>query len=251
MSQWTSPVREIEYQLSSFRRGELSRVIAATDVTGDSLLAYRWLLAGVSLASDFNEPRIRQERLVRNIARFDVITSPDTALVSIEVIDSSGVSGRVRLASGPPAMPAQRFTSSDMLLTMAVDPLPGTLEEAAARGLGSTSVYVGAIVGVFWEMYGVSPADTVSVSIAVSPRRPGLLGRLAEALNMRDRTDSLIVRWQDARSTGLPEEPRAVNLDVSRLRSGDYTLHMTLSVAGQEPVSVRKALEIRAPERLQ
>jgi hypothetical protein len=245
MSNWRQPVRDLQFQVAHFRRGGLSRIIAATDVSRDSVLEYRWLLASITVAKDHDAAAVRQEQLSRNLAQFSVTTPRDSALLSLEVVDSTGVSGRVRMASGPPPMPEQRFTASDLLLIEPREPLPDSLAAAARRALGTTLLLPGAVVGVFWEMYGLQSSEPVNLSLAVSPPRAGALGRLAENLNLRRPADSLIIQWEDARASGLFTESRAVNIDLSSLRVGEYTLSLSMNVEGQETVVARRTIEIR------
>ena len=249
MSDWSHPVRDLEYQVSHFRRGDSTRIIAATDVSRDTLFLYKWLAGSVFLVRDFGEPMITDDQLGRNVLQFDLLARSDSALLSIELLESEGVVGRARMATGPPPMPAQRFTISDLLLYEGGDPLPKNVDEAMLRVRGTTRLDQGTATGVFWEMYGLRPSEQARMTLSLVPAEPGVLGRVAEVLNLRKSRDTLSLSWQDQPASGADVEARAINLDLSALGVGAYTMLIAAELDGQSRVVSRRIVEIRKPER--
>jgi hypothetical protein len=248
MSDWPQPVRDIEYQVAYFRRGDFARVVGGTDVSRDTLLMYSELVGSLVFQRDHDAPVHKQERMGRGLVAFDVITPAESSLVSFEVMERSGITGRARFGAGPTVMPAQRFSVSDILLT--TPGLPVTdLMQAGFRTLGTTRLLTGSTVGVFWEMYGLAAGETPSVSLVVAPTPTRLLGRIANALTLRRAADTVQVTWQEPAVAGATEEARSINLDLSALRAGDYTLSLSLQIDGQEAVVSQRRLQVREPMR--
>ncbi len=250
MSSWPHAMRDIEFQVAHFRRGDSSEVIAAVDVSRDSLLAYQDFMASVTLHKDFDQPVAKTERVGVNQVRLNVRTSRDSALFGVELLSRSGMSGRARFGSGPQPMPNQRVTLSDVLLMEPGEPLPSGLTEASWRALGSTRINTGSTIGIYWETYGLQKDEKPNVSIVVVPAARGLLGRIARAITLQRAQDSLSVQMEATPVAGNEIEFRSVNLDLKSLEKGDYTLSVVVEVDGQLRVVSRRPIEIKEPERM-
>jgi hypothetical protein len=247
MSAWPMPMRDLEYQLSYFRRGDSARIVAATDISRDSLLSGLEVVGSLVLQREMNGPQQVQEYLGRNMLRFDLTTVPDSTLLSLEVLERTGLTGRVRFGSVPPDHGSARVTLSDVMLIDNTDPRPPDLEEARWRTLGTTIRTTGSTTALFWEMYGLQPGDEPSISIVVSRLPPGTLERIARAITFQSASDSLMVQWTEAPVVGAEIEPRSISLDLRTLGAGRYVLSVVLRMPGQPPVTSRRSIEIREP----
>ncbi len=251
MTPWPEPMREIDFQVAHFRRGDSSAVIVATDVSRDSVLAYEHFVASVTAQKDFDQPSLRAEKTGNNIFRIPFTISRDSTLLGIELLHSSGLAGRARFGSGPPPMPAQRVTMSDVLLMEREDFAATTgFTEAGRRALGSEKITVGSTIGLYWETYGLQKGEKPAMTIVVVPAPPGLLGRIARAITLQGPADTLAVQMEATPVAGNEIEARSVNLDLRTLKTGDYMLSVVVQAEGQEKVVARRAIEITEPPRL-
>jgi hypothetical protein len=111
-------------------------------------------------------------------------------------------------------------------------------------------------VGVFWELYGLVPRDTVDITLTVtSLDRPGILHRIGESLGILGEDGGTVaIKWREpepgARSavsyTGaVPIQAHAVALDVSRLRAGRYSVEVSAARPREAPVSSVKDVRVK------
>jgi hypothetical protein len=123
--------------------------------------------------------------------------------------------------------------------------------------LAGTAVGPGARLGVFWEAYGVSPGDTVQVSLRVTGARlPGLLRRIGAAIGIgQPAPGTVTVGWQEPRAdrggsssviAGVPVQSRSVVLDVSSLPPGPYVLNLQVARRGAAPASATRTISVVA-----
>ncbi len=234
------------HQVAWFRRGDSARVVAGFDVPADTLLSWSELVGGgLVLATSPSVPPIVIRVPVADAPwTFAATTRPDSVLLSLEAVAAGRGAGRVRYASGPPPMPAQRVAMSDVLLLSSADSLPSELEAATRLAARSTTVTEGSVVGLYWEVYGLETRDSTTVSLSVVENRPTALRRLGQLLGVVAAGDSVRVQWSDTRSGSSGVAARSLALDVGPLRRGSYTMQLTLAVPGQVPVSVKREIEI-------
>ena len=143
-------------------------------------------------------------------------------------------------------MPDQRFTMSDALLMETRSRPPANLEDAEGLMLGSARIRKGSAVSVYWEMYGLKAGERPYISVAVTQERSGVLATVRRIAG-RGRSP-LVDRWSvgfsDAEASGLDAEPRAVELNLSALATGRYTLSIRLQLEGHQPVESTRVIEI-------
>jgi hypothetical protein len=236
----------IRAQVAFFRRGDSARVIAASDVTADTLVG-RASLLGAALAltrGPADPPRIFHDFLPATGATFDVRAPHESTLVSIEALGAGVGAGRTRFASGPPPMPAQRVTLSDVLLLDTPDSLPETLDVAARLAATRPAVYRGDTLGIFWEMYGLNTGDTVSFSLSAVERSMPALTRVGRVLGLARDAMRPRLTWTDVITSGSAVIPRSVAIDLSGLGRGRYTLVLEARVPGLIPMMVRRDFEV-------
>jgi hypothetical protein len=234
------------HQVAWFRRGDSARVVAGFDVPADTLLGKSSLIAGalVVAKSPTAVPTLVRETVRGAPWTFVATTASDSVLFSLEAIAAGRGAGRVRYASGPPAMPAQRVAMSDVLLLGPSDTLPSDLDEAVRLAARSTRVTEGSIVGLYWEVYGLQASDSTTVSLSVVENRASPIRQLGRLLGVVAAGDSVRVQWSDSRAGTAGVASRSLALDVSPLGRGGYTMQLMLTVPGQLPVSVKREIEV-------
>jgi hypothetical protein len=234
-----------DYQTAFFRRSDSTRMVAAAGVKSDPLLQRAQLVSSaIVLARSADElPRILRHPLP-GTHTFVVTLAPGSVLVSLEAIGAGIGAGRARFAAGPPPMPAQRVTLSDILLLDSATSLPTDLTAAAPRAASSTRVAMGSTVGLYWEVYNLVGTDTMTLSLSVVEHTPSRLGRLGQLLGVVAATDSTRVRWTESRAGSGEIVGQSIALNVRELGSGRYTLRLEITVPGQAPVAVTREIEI-------
>ena len=234
-----------DYQLAWFRRGDSARVVATLDIPRDTLLTTAALVGGgLVLSSSASEsPRIATEPIPTSAWTFAANAPADSVIVSLEAMAPGVGSGRVRLASGPPPMPAQRVSLSDVLVLDSPDSLPSNLDQATRRAARTTRLPRGGSIGLYWELYGLRAGDTSAVTLAVIAQ-PSRMERIARRLGFGERSDRTLVGWTEVHSGPDGITGRSLALDLRTLAGGDYVIELEVAVLGQRPVMVRRQLEI-------
>jgi len=261
------PVRELlDQQIAHFRRGDSVLVVAVLDraavgvaesseyqvglavIAGpDGPSATTWLDAGPTPAPNLANPIMR-------------VAVPDGRyLASLEVVPGGVGAGTVAPGRGRgggggafrarhavvwPGGGGTRPTMSPLLLFDWDPEVEERLEAVIPRALGALRVPAGGEVGVYWEIYGLSRGQPVSVALSARPGEAGLLRRLALLLRLVDGAQTIEFRWAEA-----PDEPglmgRILRLDLSTLPSGPYTLELLVDFGDGAPLRVQRRLEIR------
>jgi hypothetical protein len=240
----------LQYQIGYFRRGDSARVVAAADVNGGALRlgdSTRLLAAALVLSRSATDPK-RLVPSARQVAvpRYDVITTRDSTLVSVEAIAAGYGAERARFAAGPPRMPAQRVAMSDLVLLDRPDLVPLTLDAAAPHLAPNVTVAEGSAAGVFWEMYGLSGDDTVHFTLSSTERGSSVFARLGRLLGVTSQPSNLGVSWVELPKARRAVEGRSVSVDMSSLKVGTYDLHLEIQVPGQESVTVAREVRVVA-----
>lgn len=142
-----------------------------------------------------------------------------------------------------------RIAISDLLLLHGSEEEVETLEEAVAIARGSTRVSPGARLGVYWELYGLDPANSPEITMSIALHRPepgavgGALRWLGQAVGLVDDDTPIRVEWVEAVVAG-PWMGRSLNLLVPELSEGRYTLVLTGTIPGREPVMAVREVEV-------
>jgi len=179
--------------------------------------------------------------------------------------DSVMAEARTRFSIVPPAtldeMRAGEVAISEAVLLRVTDnavPLAAKSDTLLAQMLGSVVIDVNTTpkVGVYWETYGVSARDSVTVGVQVERQvSVGGLRRLGMALRLADNPNSTVnIAWREpdrGRTTNtidgvVPIQSRTVILDLSRLESGPYDLVMSVAkIRGEAVTSVKRIVIAR------
>jgi len=244
---YTASFTYLEHQEALFRRGDSCLVVAATDLSDDTLFAGRAVRVALALAADEHASVIARDSGVATAPRAVVAaTGCRPLLLSLEAVAPRdrhvararyGVTLRRRTLAHP--------AISDLLLfDPPPDSLPATLDAVLTRAYGSTRVAADRKLGVFWEVYGVDPAGgAVAVSLTLARQGAGFLRRM---LGLAGRRHEVRLEWQD-----VPQDssvaPRALAIDLTGLAPGRYQIEVDVTPPGGRTLAARREIRIERP----
>jgi hypothetical protein len=238
----------LEHQRAMFRRGDSCVVVAAYDLSADTLFAARAVTTALALGAD--ERTLATARDSAAAAGPRALTA--TALCQPLVFSLEAVAARERhvtrarygLALAPVG---EHAAISDLLLFDPPDSLPTTLDAVVAHAHGSTRVSSDHRIGVFWELYGTDPASgAVAVSLTVSPQGTSWLRRAVESVGLATRRRGVRMEWQEM-PEGAPLAPRALALDLSGLSPGRYVIEVAVASTSGDELTAQKEIRIERP----
>src|SRR2546423_3221625 len=207
----------LDAQVARFRRGDSTRVIAAYDVGTDTIFGRTKFVAGlIAMGDESTTPSttLVEDSPTRNVL---IVSTPwKEQLIGVELMakDSAAVA---RWRSGFSEIPLDsgRISVSDLLFVDGAPALPSDLDEAAQRAHGGTKFRRNAKIGLFWELYGKTPADSaLPISLTIMPLDEGLLRRTFRALHIAPKLTPLNIRWQENGAAG-DLSARSLLLDLS------------------------------------
>jgi hypothetical protein len=238
----------LEHQQALFRRGDTALVVLAYDVrritargsaTLDaSLVATPATLANAGITRRAEAPA--QGTLVTRAPWGPLLMSAEVAA------PDSSVLARARYGVRPPLAIGARVSLSDLLFYEPYGAFPAALEEAIPHAIPTQRVRRGQTLGVFWETYGTNPSGellTIALTVVPETEESGAMRRAARALRLSRESAPVSVGAQDVSARGSSRTARALELDISTLRPGDYLVQLEVTVGGQSTV-------IRADRRL-
>jgi hypothetical protein len=239
----------LEHQVAWFRRGDSAVVVAAADVSNNVLLhdnPNALVTSALALTTEPGDVRLYRDSLPNTRTTFSVLAPAESSIVSLEAMVAGKGAMRARFASGPPPMPAQRVTMSDILVLRrdSSDVLPASLIAASRAAIAGPGVREGGSLVAFWEVYGVLPGDTLSFTISASQKGATTLTRLGRLIGVGARETATGASWTEHVAAANAVEARSVAVDVSTLGRGKYTLSLETSVKGQQPVRVTREIVI-------
>jgi hypothetical protein len=238
----------LDFQIAYFRRGDSARVIAAADIAGNPMLirsgGRQLLSSALVLTTGPDDIRIYRDSIPGTNVTFDSRVPAESTIVSLESLAAGVGAGRVRFASGPPPMPRQRVTLSDILLVQHTGTLPTNLEEAAPRTLPTTNVPLTTGLDLYFELYGLRMNDTVTYSLTVEEGRRSAGTRIGRFLGILGGATGAGVQWTELVSSEAAVTPRSLTLDISQLNRGSHVLKMEIAVPGQDTVRVEREMQI-------
>jgi hypothetical protein len=233
-------------QIALFRRGDSALVIAAYDVSGDTLFARGTLEAGLYAAKvdslELQAPRGEaiSDASPRGVLMVKAAWSP--MIVSLEVLDPKTRSAARARYGLRPVSTTDGVAHSDLLLLTprSADSLPHSLEDALAVAMNGERV-TGNRVGLFWEIYGArKEGETFAVTITISRIKEGLVRRAAERLHLASPFSPVEVRWHEIPDPLNGIVSRAITLDVSQLANGRYEIAVAVARSDGPPVTLKK-----------
>ena len=233
-------VHDLPSQIAVFRRGDSALVVAAWDARRDTTLLGRALNAAIVVASPAGELTVARDSGARTVGRLWVTAPVDSGLVSLELLaPAERRAARARI--GLPPRDTGRIMLSDLLL-YAPTPADTRLETVRDSAL-ATNVVTGARgVGVYWETYGLTAPEPLHFTLAVEQYGVGWLRRTAERFHLADPTSGLRLQWDEVPEPSEGVAPRAVKLDLSRLRAGRYRISLTARARGGSATTIREVV---------
>lgn len=235
----------LDAQVARFRRGDSTVVVAAYDVSRDTLFRRRRLRAALVAMGDETTGAVIAETADAPHRQVLTLTSPwNSQLIGVELLTSDSMAA-ARWRSGFSGIPLtpDRISVSDLLFVDGGPSLPANLAEATPRAHGGTEFSRNTKVGLFWELYGEAPADsTLPISLTISPLETGLLRSALGALRVAPKPTPLNIRWQENGSSGVLSA-RSLLLDLSLLPAGKY--EVKLEVGTTRLATARRVIRIR------
>ena len=237
----------LDAQVARFRRGDSTIVIAAYDVSDDTLFRNRKFRAALSvLGSQAATPDLREvsDAPVRQVMQ--LTTAAKSQLVGLELLAGDSA-GAARLRAGFSEIPVDsaRISVSSLLLVEGGSSLPADLAEAAPRTHPGSVFSRKAKVALFWELYGKSAADsTLAIALTISPRGSGFLRSALRALGLSPKVTPLSVRWQENGASGVLSA-RSVLVDLSLVPPGSYEIRLEVGATAATGASASKVIQIR------
>jgi len=237
----------LEHQEAVFRRGDSCLVVAAPDLSEDTLFAQRAVRLALALAADEHTLVTARDSGVAVRPQAVVAAAPCRPFVlSLEAVaPRERHVARARYGVTPKRRTLAHPAISDLLLfDPPPDSLPATLDAVLPRAYGSTRVPAGRKLGVFWEVYGVDPAGgAVAVSLDVARQGTGFLRRV---LGLGRRRHDVRLEWQD-----VPQDssvaPRALAIDLAGLAPGRYQIEVNVTPPGGRTLATRREIRIERP----
>jgi hypothetical protein len=235
----------LDAQVARFRRGDSTRIVAAYDVGSDTILGPRQFAAALIAMGDESTTPSRTEVAespAKNV--LTVMTPWKSQLIGVELLAKDSA-GAARWRSGFAEIPLDsgRISVSDLLFVDGSPSLPTDLDDAIAHAHGGTKFRRDTRVGLFWELYGTTSADSaLPISLTITPIGEGVLRRAFRALRIAPKLSPLNIRWQENGASGVLSA-RSVLLDFSLVPAGKYAVKLEV---GNDPVAVAsRTIEVR------
>ena len=173
-----------------------------------------------------------------------VSTPWKSQLIGVELLArDSAAAARWRSGFAEIPLDSGRISVSDLLFVDGSPSLPADLNEAIPRAHGGTKFRHNQKIGLFWELYGRTPADSaLPISLTITPLDESLLRRTFRALRIAPRLTPLNIRWQENGASGVLSA-RSVLLDLSLVPAGKYSVKLEV---GNYPMAVAsRVIEVR------
>jgi len=239
----------LDHQQAVFRRDDSCLVVAAYDLSSDTLFAQRAVTSALALAWDERTLTLSRDSGVASGARALTATaSCGPFVMSLEAVaPGEHHVARARYGVTPPRRSPYHPAISDLLLFNPLDSLPARLDAVLPHAYGSNRVSPDRKLGVFWELYGADPAaGAVGVALTLTRQGTGWLRRAVESLGLAGPRRDVRLEWQE-----VPEAasiaPRTLAIDLAGLAPGRYVLEVAVIPPGAETVTARREITIEQP----
>ncbi len=242
----------LEHQQGLFRRGDTALVVLAYDVRRVAgIEGAPWEAALV--ATPIGAPQQLQTVIARAPSRGTLmVRAPWGPLLMSAELAAPGASTLVRARYGirPPLATGTRVSLSDLLFYTPYGDFPTTVEEVLPHAIPTQRVRSSQKIGVFWEAYGTDPNGeqmTISLTVVQETEEAGVFRRSARALRLSRASAPVSVTVQDLSARGSTRSARALEIDISTLRRGEYLVQLEVSVAGQYTIRTDRRIVVTGP----
>lgn len=239
-------------QIALFKRGDSALVVAAYDVSDDTLFTRQPLETGlfaVPVTDSISLGEVHGTTTPNAEARGVITTMAPWGpiVVSLEVLDTKTRSAaRARVGLRPPAI-RDRVGISDLVIfgPSSSDSLPRRLEDALSLSIHSDHVNRNDLVGLFWETYGVLAADQrFAVRISIEPIKEGFMRRAAAKLHLATPLSPTQMQWTERPSGENGIVSRSVTLNLSQLEPGRYEIVLTVRPPDGLPLVAKREITL-------
>ncbi|PYP02762.1 MAG: hypothetical protein DMD57_10165 [Gemmatimonadetes bacterium] len=237
------------HQVSVFRRGDSCVVVAAYDLSKDTLLADQPARAALVLTRSEHDAIVTDHETLLDRPHALVATAPcGRQLLSLEVVAPARRSvARARYGLSLD----ENARISDLLLLEGSDSLPTDLAGAVPHALATTRVRGDRPLGLFWEVHDLSSAgEEVTTSLTVTRRGSGWLRRAAQMIGLAAPRRDVSLEWAEVlvpRPDQAAVAGRALALDLSSLSPGPYRIEITVMARGRAAATVQRDIEVVRP----
>ncbi len=239
----------LEHQQGLFRRGDTAIVVVAYDVSKIERIGNSPIEAAL-IATPTGVPQ-QLEVIQSNAPKRGtlMVRAPwGPLLMSAEIaVPAESVLVRARYGIRPPFATGTRVSLSDLLFYEPYGQFPTTIEEALPHAIPTQRIRSGQKLGVFWESYGTNPSgEVITISLTVVPEteEAGMFSRAARALRLARASAPVSLTVQDVSTRGSSTSARALELDVSTLRRGEYLVQLEVTVAGQYSIRTDRRIVV-------
>jgi hypothetical protein len=240
---YTNGFVRLDAQVARFRRGDSTKIVAAFDVTTDTIFGkHRFDAAVVAMGDESTSPSMTlvNESPMKNV--LTVSTPWHEQLIGVELLaKDSTAAARWRSGFAEIPLDSGKISVSDLLFVDGAPSLPTSLDDAITRGHGGTSFRRNVQVGLFWEIYGSTPADSaLPVTLTITPVEESLFRRAFRVLRIVPKASPLNIRWQENGAAGVMS-PRSVVLDLSAVPAGKYSVKLEVGTGA----STARVIEVK------
>jgi len=249
---YATSILMLEHQQALFRRGDSALVVLAYDVskvpqlTGARLEGALVLTPGRALVA-FES--IRADAPARGTLTAMAPWGPLLMSAEIEAPDKTTLV-RARYGIRPPYAVGSRVSLSDLLFYTPYGEFPTSVEEVLPHAIPTQRVRSSQPLGVYWEAYNTNPSGepmTISLTVVAETEEVGAFRRGARALRLSRESSPVSVTMEDVSARGRSMSVRAVQVDISTLRRGEYLVQLEISVAGQYTIRADRRIVVTGP----
>jgi hypothetical protein len=236
-------------RVALFRRGDSTLAIAAYDASADTAMnGVDSASAAFALLRDEHTPPV-VARFVRGTKGILTAMAPwRPAVVSVELHDSTterAARARAGIPLGDTA--SGRVGLSDLLLFSADSDLATALDSVVSHAIIDGRIPAGSRLGIFWEMYGLDQGERVTASVGLVPDEAGFFRRAAERAHLVEPKTPVHLHWEDTPEVSGSVGGRILTIALDGVEEGNYTVELTLSVAGQPTRRASSRVQIVSP----
>jgi hypothetical protein len=242
---YTRAFVRLDAQVARFRRGDSTKVVAAYDVSTDTIFGRRKFTAALIATGGAATSESKSEVVESPVRNVLTVSTPwKEQLIGVELLaNDSAAAARWRSGFAEIPLDSGKISVSDLLFVDGAPSLPGDLDEAIPHVHGGTTFSHDQKIGLFWELYGKTPADSaLPISLTITPVDAGLLRRAFRALRIAPKATPLNIRWRENGASGVVSA-RSVLLDLSLVPAGKYAVK--LEVGNNPAAATSRVIEVR------
>jgi hypothetical protein len=249
---YASRLLMLEHQQALFRRGDTALVVLAYDVShvkGIEGMRLDGALVLTPGTSPKGNATIRHDVPAKGTL---TVRAPWGPLLMSAEIEAEPASTLVRARYGirPPFALGARVSLSDLLFYAPYGTFPTSVEEVLPHALATQRVRASEPLGVYWEAYNTNPeGERMTISLVVAPEteEAGRMTRMSRALRLSREARPVSLTVEDMSARGVRTSVRAVQVDISTLKPGNYLVQLEIDVAGQYTIRADRRIVVIEP----